>query len=176
MLNSSPCEFDLFYYYDIYRYTCREVILKQPTWRVKEKLELIHSYVGGSIRPASNGGTRYFITFTYDFSRKTWIYFSHEKACAFDVFKQLKALVEKESDLYIKCLRKDKGEEFTSNTVCNFCSLHGIKRQLTIVYTPQQKGVLEIKNRTLMNMIRSVMTSRNVPKSFWTEAAKFDHM
>ena len=115
----------------------QEVMLKQATWRAKEKLELIHSDVGGSIRLASNGGSKYFITFTYDFSRKTWIYFSHEKTCAFDVFKQFKALVEKESDLYIKCLRTDKGGEFTSNIVCDFCSLHGIKRQLTTVYTPQ---------------------------------------
>ncbi|KAI5402746.1 hypothetical protein KIW84_050376 [Lathyrus oleraceus] len=65
----------------------RESITKQVTRRAKEKYELIDSDVCGPIKPGSNDGSRYFITFTYDFSRKTWIYFFHEGAGAFDVFK-----------------------------------------------------------------------------------------
>lgn len=65
----------------------RESIPKQVTHRAKEKYELIHSDVCGPIKPGSNGRSRYFITFTHYFSRKTLIYFLHEGAGAFDVFK-----------------------------------------------------------------------------------------
>jgi hypothetical protein len=54
-----------------------------------------------------------------------------------------------------------------------FCSDHGIKRQLTAAYTPQQNGVAERKNRTLMDMVRSKIAGRNVPKVFWPEAIKW---
>jgi hypothetical protein len=54
-----------------------------------------------------------------------------------------------------------------------FCSDHGIKRQLTAAYTPQQNGVAERKNRTLMDMVRSMIAGRNVPKVFWPEAVKW---
>lgn len=53
----------------------REAMPKYASWRAKEKLELIHSDVCGPIKPTSNGVNRYFIIFTYDFSRKSWVYF-----------------------------------------------------------------------------------------------------
>jgi hypothetical protein len=53
----------------------RDAIPKQAIWRAYEKLELVHSDICGPINPTSNGGNRYFITFTDDLTRKTWIYF-----------------------------------------------------------------------------------------------------
>jgi hypothetical protein len=109
----------------------RESIPKKAKWRASKKLELIHSDVCGPINPQSNGGNRYFVTFTDDFSRKTWVYFLHDKASVFEVFKKFKAYVEGESGCRIQCLRTDRGGEFTSNEFNNFCSNQGIKRQLT---------------------------------------------
>ncbi|MCH81754.1 retrovirus-related pol polyprotein from transposon tnt 1-94, partial [Trifolium medium] len=151
----------------------REAIPKQAMWRASEKLELVHSDICGPINPKSNGGNRYFITFTDDFSRKTWIYFLKEKSSALDTFKIFKVLVEKESGCVIQCLRTDRGGEFVSTGFNDFCSNQGIKRQLTTAYTPQQNGVSERKNRTLMNMVRSMLAGRNVPKGFWPEAVKW---
>ncbi|GAU46899.1 hypothetical protein TSUD_296780 [Trifolium subterraneum] len=148
----------------------RDTIPKSTSWRASEKLELIHSDICGPINPSSNGGCRYFITFIDDYSRKTWTYPLKEKSSAFEVFKRYKALIEKESNQFIKCLRTDRGGEFTSSMFNEFCSDHVIKRQLTAAYTPQQNGVSERKNRTLMNMVRSMLNGRNVPKKFWPEA------
>ncbi|CAJ2635130.1 unnamed protein product [Trifolium pratense] len=75
----------------------RDSIPKQANWRASARLELIHSDICGPITPQSNGGSRYFITFTDDFSRKTWIYVLKEKSLALDCFKSFKALVEKEA-------------------------------------------------------------------------------
>ncbi|MCI44253.1 retrovirus-related pol polyprotein from transposon tnt 1-94, partial [Trifolium medium] len=91
------------------------------------KLELVHSDICGPINPTSNGGSRYFMTFTDDFSRKTWIYIMKEKSAAFANFKTFKALVEKESGCSILCLRSDRGGEYTSNEFNEYCSAEGIK-------------------------------------------------
>jgi transposase InsO family protein len=68
-------------------------------------------------------------------------------------FKSFKNAVEKESGLSIAGLRTDRGGEFTSKEFTEFCRIEGIKRQLTTAYTPQQNGVAERKNRTILNMV-----------------------
>lgn len=154
------------------------VVSKQPrnpfpqgkSRRAKALLELVHSDLCGPINPNSNGGKRYFITFIDDFSRKTWEYFLQEKSEAFDIFKRFKVLVEKETGSPLKVLRTDSGGEFNSQEFTIFCEENGIKRQLTAAYTPQQNGVCEWKNRTTLNMVRSILTRSGVSKSFWPEA------
>jgi hypothetical protein len=69
-------------------------IPKNENWRVTEKLRLVHSDICGPINP-SDGGSRYFITFTDDFSRKTWTYPLIEKSSAFEIFRKFKAVIEK---------------------------------------------------------------------------------
>jgi transposase InsO family protein len=151
----------------------RDSIPNQANWRASTKLELVHSDICGPITPQSNGGSRYFITFTDDFSRKTWVYLLKEKSNAFEIFKNFKALIEKESGNSIQCLRTDRGGEYLSNAFNEFCSMEGIKRQLTAAYTPQQNGVSERKNMTLLNMVRSMINAKKVPKQFWPEAVKW---
>ncbi|GKA70962.1 cysteine-rich receptor-like protein kinase 25-like protein, partial [Tanacetum coccineum] len=73
----------------------------------------------------------------------------------------------------IKCLRSDRGGEFTSNLFNEFCEAQGNKRQLTAAYTPQKNGVAERRNRTLMNMVRCLLDEKSMPKYFWAEAIKW---
>ena len=151
----------------------REIMPKKAIWRASEKLELIYSDICGPISPTSNGGKRYLICFIDDFSRKAWVYFLVYKAYAFATFKQFKSGIEKQSGLRIKCLRTDRGGEFTSSEFNEFCKDSGIKRQLTTPYTPQHNGVAERKNRTVMNMVRSMLVEKNVPKVLWPEAVNW---
>ena len=72
-------------------------------------------------------------------------YFLKHKSEAFEVFKQFKVMVEKQSGHYIKILRTDRGREFASNNFLSFCKTNGIKRQFTTSYTPQQNGIAERK-------------------------------
>ncbi|CAJ2634874.1 unnamed protein product [Trifolium pratense] len=148
----------------------RNYIPKNANWRASEKLQLVHSDICGPIKPTSNGGSRYLITFTDDFSRKTWSYVLTEKANVLSIFKKFKASAEKESNCQLKCLRTDRSGEFTSTVFNEFYSKNDIKRQLTAAYTPQHNGVSERKNRTIMNMVRSMLAGKSVPKRFWPEA------
>ncbi|KAG8488949.1 hypothetical protein CXB51_016967 [Gossypium anomalum] len=83
---------------------------------------------------------------------------------------KFKAAAETETSCKLKTLRFDNGTEYTSSEFQKFCDETGIKHQLTNTYTPQQNGVSERKNRSLMDMARCLMFERNLPKTFWAEA------
>ena len=76
------------------------------------------------------------------------------------------SLVENQSGRTIKALRTDRGREYLSELFKQLCDEKGIQRQLTIPYTPQQNGVAERRNRTLLDMVRSMMAQANLPISF----------
>ena len=146
---------------------------KGKSWRAKDVLELVHSDICGPINPSSNGGKRYLITFIDDFSRKTWVYFLQEKSEALTMFTRFKAFVENEAGKTIKSLRTDRGGEYCSKEFEGFCMQHGIRRELTAAHTPQQNGVSERKNRTILNMVRTLLTRGRVPRTFWPEAVNW---
>lgn len=133
---------------------------------------MIHTDICGPITPESFSGKRYFISFIDDFSRKTWVYFLKEKSEAFKVFKKFKVMVEKATDRHIKAVRSDRGGEYTSTVFMKYCEEQGIRRFLTAPYSPQQNGVAERKNRTVLDMIRSMLKSKNMSKEFWAEAVQ----
>ena len=95
-----------------------------------------------------------------------WVYFLKTKDEAFDTFKKFKAHVENEKGNTIRCLRTDRGGEFCSNNFQNFCEMNGIKRQLTTAYTPQQNGVAERKNCTVVEMARSMLQTKGLNNSY----------
>lgn len=146
---------------------------QESMWRASQPLQLLHSDICGPISPISNSHKRYLLTFIDDFSRKIWVFFLKEKSEAFRMFQLFKTKVEKETGASIRGLRTDRGGEFTSTEFIKFCATNGIHRQLTAAYTPQQNGVAERKNRTIMNMVRSLLNSRRVPKKFWPEAVNY---
>ena len=146
---------------------------KVSTWRASQILQLIHADICGPITPISNSKKRYLVSFIDDYSCKTWIYFLVEKSDVFVTFKSYKNRVEKETGSSIRGLRTDRGGEFTSQEFNNFCNENGICRQLTASYTPQQNGVAERRNRTIMNMVRSMLSEKKIPKTFWPEAVNW---
>jgi transposase InsO family protein len=87
----------------------------------------------------------------------------------FEVFKKFKVFVEKQSNYCIKSLRSDRGGEFTSNKFKEFCETNRTRRPLTIPRSPQQNDVVERKNMAILNMARSMLKTKRIPKEFWTE-------
>lgn len=96
-----------------------------------------------------------------------------KKSEAFATFKTYKARVEKETRAFIRSLRTDRRGEFTSQEFTTFCNENGIHKQLTAVYTPQKHGVAERKNGTIMNMVRSMLIEKKIPKTFWPEVVNW---
>lgn len=105
-----------------------------------------------------------------DFTRYMWLVLLQNKDEALSAFKKIKAAVEMEADLKIKAFRTDRGGEFTSKEFTKFCEDMGVKRFLTAPYSPQQNGVVERRNQTVIAMTRSLLKSSKVPSKYWGEA------
>jgi len=138
--------------------------------RVKGHLDLVHTDLCGPMQTPSIGGSLYFLTFIDYFSRKTWIYFFKKKSETFSKFKEFQAFVEKQSYRSIKILRSDGGGEYDSNELTNYCKKQGITRQYTTRYNPQQNGVAEQKNQTIMSMARIMLSYKQLSNEYWAEA------
>jgi transposase InsO family protein len=85
-------------------------------------------------------------------------------------FKEFKALIENLSERKINILRSDNGGEYTSKEFVSFCKDVGIKREVTTPYNPQQNGVAERKNRTIMEAVKTMIHDQDLPMGLWVEA------
>ncbi|KAL4337997.1 hypothetical protein AHAS_Ahas12G0166100 [Arachis hypogaea] len=120
----------------------------------------------------SLGGAKYLVSFIDDYSRRLWMYPIKKKSDVFAMFKEFKAKLEIESGKKIKCLRTDNGGEYVDGDFLTFCKQAVIQRQFTVAYTPQQNGVTERMNRTLLERARAMLQTEGLAKSFWAEAVK----
>ncbi|KAD5962114.1 hypothetical protein E3N88_13587 [Mikania micrantha] len=135
--------------------------------KATELLGLIHTDVCGPFKTMTRTGKRYFITFIDDFSRYGYVYLISHKHEAFEVFKTFQKEVENQLGKTIKAIRSDRGGEYLSYEFEEHLRQCGIVSQLTPPGTPQLNGVSERRNRTLLDMVRSMMSRTNLPHSFW---------
>jgi transposase InsO family protein len=119
----------------------------------------------------SLSGCDYYLTFIDDYSKKTWVYFLKTKSGVFKRFQEFRALVENQSGKRIKVLQSDNGGECSSRQFIDFCAQHGIRRQMTVPYNPQQNGVTERKNRAITGAARSMLHDQSLPLYLWVEAS-----
>ena len=136
-------------------------------------LELVHSNICDLHSKLTRGGKRYFITFIDDLSKYTYVYLLRTKDEALEKFKLYKSEVENHLGCKIKTLQSDRGGEYFSLEFDNFYETHGIIHQSTALYTPQQNGVAERKNRTLMDMVNAMLEFSGLPYNLWGEALFF---
>jgi transposase InsO family protein len=108
------------------------------------------------------------MVFTDDFSRKSWAFFMKAKNGTFEKFKNLKNNIE-DGENKIKMLRIDRGGEFLSNLINSFCEQNGIKRQLATIETPHQNGIVEWKNRTILERAKNMAMESYCLAYLWIE-------
>jgi transposase InsO family protein len=101
-----------------------------------------------------------------------WVEMLQSKDQALECFKKIKSRAEVESGGKLKALRKDRGGEFTSNLFLVFCSEGGIKHYTTTPYTPQQNGVVERRNQSVVEMARCLLKAMQVPSVFLGRSSK----
>ncbi|KAD6795333.1 hypothetical protein E3N88_06229 [Mikania micrantha] len=135
--------------------------------KATELLGFIHTDVCGPFKTMTRTGKRYFITFIDDFSRYGYVYLISHKHEAFEVFKTFQKEVENQLGKTIKAIRSDRGGKYLSYEFEEHLRQCGIVSQLTPPGTPQLNGVSERRNRTLLDMVRSMMSRTNLPHSFW---------
>ena len=138
--------------------------------RSEKLLGVVHSDVCGKTETRSLSGVEYFVTFINDKSRFIWVYPLKHRSEIFKKFSEWRALVEKSSGMKVKVLHTDNGGEYVSKEFEEYLTKHGIQHELTVSKTPQQNGVAERMNRTLVESIRSMLADSKLPKCFWAEA------
>lgn len=141
----------------------------EKTVKTSQVLGLVHSDVMGPMETKTPGGHSYVVAFVDDYSRHVTAYFM-KKSEVLDKFKLFKATMEKTTDAKIKRLRSDNGGEYTSKKLEAFLGEHGIKHEKTVPYTPQQNGLAERMNRSLVEMARCMLYHESIEKKWWAEA------
>ncbi|KAH9122989.1 hypothetical protein AeMF1_005920 [Aphanomyces euteiches] len=144
---------------------------KRSLSTTSEPFALVHSDICGPMRhPALRDRSRYFITFTDVYSRYGFVFFLKNKSDALQCFKEFTAYCRTQFDLPVRCLRSDNGGEYFSNLFSEFLLENGIQHDATVPHTPQQNGVSERMNRTLVECARSLLHFCKAPLRFWAEA------
>nr|GEZ64018.1 retrovirus-related Pol polyprotein from transposon TNT 1-94 [Tanacetum cinerariifolium] len=133
-------------------------------------LYLLHMDLCGPMRVQSINGKRYVLVFVDDYSRYTWVFFLHSKDEASEVIISFIKKTQVNLQLQVQRVRTDNGTEFKNNTLAKFFDEVGITQQCFAARTPQQNGVMERRNRTLVKAARTMLTFANLPSLIWTEA------
>lgn len=138
--------------------------------RAEKVLELVYGDLCGPISPPTPRGSKYFLLLVDDRSRYMWVKILCSKDQAVAAIKQFQAEAEAETGKKLGALRTDRGGEFTSVDFMEYCTESGIRRQLTAPYSPQQNGVVERRNGTVMASARSLLKAKGLPGWLWGEA------
>ncbi|GJX17134.1 putative ribonuclease H-like domain-containing protein, partial [Tanacetum coccineum] len=137
---------------------------------ISQPLQILHMDLVGPTFVKSLMKKMYCLVVTNDFSRFSWVFFLATKDETSEILKTFIIGIENLIDLKVKVIRCDNGTEFKNRVMNQFCEMKGIKRELSVVRTPQQNGVAERKNRTLIEAARTMLADSKLPTTFWAEA------
>ncbi|GJZ93240.1 putative ribonuclease H-like domain-containing protein [Tanacetum coccineum] len=137
---------------------------------ISKPLHMLHMDLFGPTNVKSLMKKSYCLVVTDDFSRFSWVFFLATKDETSGILKTFITEIENQLDHKVKVIRCDNGTEFKNSIMNQFCEMKGIKREFSVARTPQQNGVAERKNRTLIEAARTMLVDSKLPTTFWAEA------
>jgi transposase InsO family protein len=132
--------------------------------------QLLHMDTVGPSRVRSMSGKWYVLVIVDDYSRYSWVFFLKSKDEVFEHFRSLALRLNNEHPNCLKAIRSYNGTEFRNAYFDQFCLEHGVDQQFFTLCVPQQNGVVEQKNRTLLEMARTILDEHRTPMRFWADA------
>jgi hypothetical protein len=132
--------------------------------------QLLHMDTVGPSRVRSMGGKWYVLVIVDDYSCYSWVFFLESKDQLFEHFRLLALRLNNEYPNCLKAIHSDNETEFRNASFVEFCLDHGIDQQFSAPRVPQQNGVVERKNHTLVEMARTMLNEHRTPRRFWTDA------
>nr|GEX59540.1 hypothetical protein [Tanacetum cinerariifolium] len=136
----------------------------------KRRLHLLHMDLCGPMHVASINGKRYVLVIIDDYSRYTWTHFLRSKDETPKVLIDFLRLSQRGLQAQVRVVRTDKGTEFLNQTLHAYFAAEGIQHQTSVARTPEQNGVVERRNRTLVEAARTMLSAAKVPLFFGAEA------
>ncbi|GJR13982.1 putative ribonuclease H-like domain-containing protein [Tanacetum coccineum] len=149
-----------------HRASCKSKVLNPIT----KPLFMLHMNLFGPTIVSSLMHKKYCLVVTDDYSRFTWVFFLTTKDETSEILKNFIKVIENLVDKKVKIIRSDNGTEFKNKVMDDFCREKGIKREYSVARTPQQNGVAERRNRTLIEAARTMLADSKLPTTFWAEA------
>lgn len=143
---------------------------QQANYRAAEPLELVHGDLCCPISPPTQGGKRYFLLLVDDHSRFMWLYLLRSKDEAAEAIQRFKVHAERETGRKLRTFRSDRRGEFNSGEFSLYLADLDVQWHLTAPYTPQQNGVVQRRNQTVVGTARCMLKGMGVPPQFWGEA------
>ncbi|GKB25736.1 putative ribonuclease H-like domain-containing protein, partial [Tanacetum coccineum] len=137
---------------------------------ITQPLFMLHMDFFGPTFVSSLMNKKYCLVVTDDYSRFTWVFFLASKDEPSGILKSFITEIENLVDKKVKIIGCDNGTEFKNRVMSDFCEKKGIKREFSVARTPQQNGVAERRNRTLIKAARTMLADSKLPTTFWAEA------
>lgn len=144
----------------------------EATNKAQAPLDRIHSDICGPFPTRALCGGRYFVTFIDEFTRFCSVYILKSRDEMASAFEQFKIFVEKQTGRSIKAVRTDGAKEYTGGRFAEIVRSSGIHHEKSVARCPQQNGLSERKNRTLVEMMRCLLDEAKFPDSLWAEAVQ----
>jgi hypothetical protein len=132
--------------------------------------QLLHMDIVGPSWIRSMGGKWYVLVIVNDYSRYSWVFLLESKDQVFKKFRLLVLRLNNEHPDCLKAIHSDNGTEYRNTSFDEFCLEHEIDQQFSAPRVPQQNGVMERKNRTLVEMARTMLDEHVTPRRFWADA------
>ncbi|GKD10658.1 putative ribonuclease H-like domain-containing protein [Tanacetum coccineum] len=137
---------------------------------ISQPLQMLHMDLFGPTSVRSINHKTYFLVVTDDFSRFSWVFFLATKDETSGILKTFITGIENQINHKVKIIRCDNETEFKNNNMNQFCRMKRIKREFSVARTPQQNGVAERKNGTLIKAARTMLADSLLRTTFWAEA------
>ncbi|GJW75917.1 putative ribonuclease H-like domain-containing protein [Tanacetum coccineum] len=137
---------------------------------VTHPLHTLHMDLFGPTSVRSINHASYCLVITDDYSRFCWVFFLAKKDETSGILKTFIRQIENQLTQKVKIIRSDNGTEFKNRVMLEFCGEKGIKQEFSNARTPQQNGVAERMNRTLIEAARTMLADSHLPTTFWAEA------
>ncbi|KXZ45263.1 hypothetical protein GPECTOR_56g359 [Gonium pectorale] len=138
--------------------------------KTSRKLELVHMDLFGPVSIPSREGHKYVATFVDDYSRVSAVVLLSSKDEVPKIVKLGLTILENRAEAKVKFVRTDRGSEYVNKELKEWYGQKGITDQTTAGYAPEQNGVAERLNRTLLDKARALLMEANLPLSFWGDA------
>ncbi|GKC79577.1 putative ribonuclease H-like domain-containing protein, partial [Tanacetum coccineum] len=149
-----------------HRASCKFKVLNLIT----KPLFMLHMDLFGLTFMSSLMHKKYCLVVTDDYSKFTWVFFLASKDETSEILKNFIKEIENLVDKKVKIIRSDNGTEFKNKVIDDFCKEKGIKSEYSVARTPQQNSVAERRNRTLIEVARTMLAGSKLPTTFWAEA------
>ncbi|HEY5813547.1 MAG TPA: reverse transcriptase domain-containing protein [Terrimicrobiaceae bacterium] len=143
---------------------------KETPERAVKRLQRVYTDFWGPFATPTPSGAKYMLTFTDDFTRKSWIYLVKARTELYGKFREWQTEVERQSIEKLQAIRCDNAREYRALAV-DLKQRNGVLVEFTTPYTPEQNGVAERLNRTLTTKIRAMLSGAEIPTELWGEAA-----